>query len=252
MIAQVRADGGEGRSVVYLPGIDGSGDLLLGTADALVSSFRLLRLCYEDAADVDASYASLAAGVAATLRERGATPALLLAESFGGAVALRVALDHPDVARCAVLVNTFPYYSRRLSLAISRLGAAVVPRPLFEVSRQAFGPAILFAGRRERDAIARFRRLRLSGFDRAYRRRLAMIAALDLRPELARLSLPVRIVAGSWDLVVDSVRQARSMERRLQRARLEVVPRGGHLLLPLAQLDWPRRLHEVLAEADRT
>lgn len=246
MLARLRADAGEGKPVVYLPGIDGSGDLLLGTAEVLSRSFRLVRLRYEHREGEPVSYGALAASVARLLRERSATPALLLAESFGGAVALRVALDHPEVAAGAVLVNTFPYYSKRFALALSRLFAATVPRPLFELLRSSVGPLILFGGRREKDAAASFRRLRLSGFDRAYRMRLAMIAGLDLRAELPRVSQPVSIVAGTWDLVVDSARQAQRMGSLLPRARVEIVERGGHLLLPLEQLDWSRRLADVL------
>ena len=132
---------------------------------------------------------------------------------------------------------------------MGRTLARFVPRVLFEVLRRRLGPLILFAGRREAEAVARFRALRLSGFDRAYRTRLAMVADLDIRSDLGRVSQPVYIVVGTWDLVVDSVRQAHAMASLLPRVRVDVVPRGGHLLLPLRQLDWRCRLEETLAEA---
>src|SRR6185436_9727966 len=86
MVAEIVATRGSGPPLVYVPGIDGSGELLLGTAARLERRFRLTRLRYAGGSGGD--YASLAASVAACIERAGAARALVLAESFGVALAL--------------------------------------------------------------------------------------------------------------------------------------------------------------------
>ena len=48
MIARIVDDaGGPSAPLIYLPGVDGTGELLLGTAARLIERFRLIRLRYE-------------------------------------------------------------------------------------------------------------------------------------------------------------------------------------------------------------
>ena len=46
MQVEILATAGSGPPLVYVPGIDGSGELLLGAAARLERRFRLTRLCY--------------------------------------------------------------------------------------------------------------------------------------------------------------------------------------------------------------
>src|SRR6185503_7188673 len=76
MHAEVVGTRGAGPPLVYVPGIDGSGELLLGTAARLERRFRLTRLRY--AGDPGGGYADLAHSVAARIAELGRGPALVL------------------------------------------------------------------------------------------------------------------------------------------------------------------------------
>src|SRR5262245_41325916 len=96
---------GSGPPLVYVPGIDGSGELLLGTAARLAASFRLVRLRY--GGDSSGGYEELAASLVRVLDELEIERALLLAESFGVSVALETALDHPQRVAGLALVNGF-------------------------------------------------------------------------------------------------------------------------------------------------
>lgn len=248
MQAQVRSDGGSGPPLVYVPGIDGTGAFLLGAEARLAARFRVLTLRYAagtpPAAGAD-GYAALAASVAAAFGARVAQPALLLAESFGVAVALQVALDCPERVAGLALVNGFAYHPWRARLALSRLVAALVPHPLFRSVRHLAGPAALLGPRRAPEVERAFQALGETRLDGDYRRRLAMIQRLDLRPRLGMLHRPVAIFASDEDRIVPSVHAAREMHALLPDVELEVLPGAGHLVLPLAEEPWLERMERL-------
>jgi len=251
--AVLREESGRGLPLLYVPGIDGTGELLLGTASRLAERFRLLRLAY--CGDVgrarggSPTYPELAASVAALCDGLGIEACLVVAESFGGAVALQLALDRPDLARGLLVVNSFAHYPARLRLAVARCTSPLVPRALFDLGRRWLAPRSLFGARRDPGTVAAFRSLRGSFFDRAYRDRLAMIAGLDLRPRLGELRQPVALFAGDHDRIVTSRRCMAEIHAGLPDSTLEIVPGGGHLILPLPDEPWPERLEGLAGRA---
>lgn len=254
MIAEILLDTGSDRPpLAYVPGIDGSGRLLLGAEERLSASFRLLCLRYRHDPEADLvgdGYPELAASLVDALRARGVARALVLAESFGVSVALRAALDRPDVVAGLALVNGFAHYPARLRLALSSRLAPLVPRSLFTLGRSLFAPLSLLAPRRDDEALRAFRALPGSWFDAGYRRRLAMVGRVDLRPELPRIARPVAIYASDHDRIVPSRSCAEVMAAGLPDATLEVLPRAGHLVLPLAEEPWVERLGRLAERAE--
>lgn len=231
---------------MYVPGIDATGALLLGTAARLERHFRLLRLRHvaKDATDDD-RYETIADSIVEILDAAQIDDAMLLAESFGGAVALQCALDHPRRIRALAIVNSFAWMPKRFALALSRLGAPLLPRTMFEYFRPRIAPWSLFGHRREDDALRRFREHHGTWFDYAYRRRLTMIRSLDLRPRLHEIEQPVALFASDMDRVVPSVTCARTMQQSLRNVTLEIVEGGGHLILPLESIPWVDKLRQL-------
>jgi pimeloyl-ACP methyl ester carboxylesterase len=267
VFAEVVSDRGRGEAVVYVPGIDGSGQLLLGTAARLEERFRLIRLRYRLSANPDhRTYPHLAASAIEAVSLRGVDRMTLLAESFGGAVALRAALDFPERVTGLALVNTFAHYRRRRSLAVSRIVLRATPSWVVLAGRRIFAPLLLFGGRRERAAIQEFlgtqdgrRAPRRSGdtanvpwgLDEGYHCRLRMIQGLDLRGELGRLRQPVVVFASGRDRIVDSVRQAGELARLLPDVEVERLERRGHVVLPIQDIDWPAHLERLIERSRR-
>lgn len=243
MIARVLDVRGHGPALAYLPGIDGTGRLLLGCAERLERRFRLVCLRYE--AEGEDSYGALAASAAAELRGAGVDATLLVAESFGGAVALRMALDHPDLVRGAAIVNSFARYPSPGRLRVSRALAPLVTPSLFRLGRRALAPWALFGARRNPEVVRAFQAVGGTWFDDGYRRRLRMIQGLDLVAELPRLAAPVALFAADRDRIVRSVSAARAMLAALPDAELQVLPGAGHLVLPLEDEPWPERLERL-------
>lgn len=248
MYAKLLADEGKGTPVLYLPGIDGTGELLLGCAPRLEAEFRLLRFHYYAGPEAD-SYSGLAASIAEICGELKLERCLVLCESFGGAVGLQLALDFPELVGGVMVINSFAQYSQPGRLWLSRMLAPLTPKACFRVGRHLLAPFSLFGRRLEREALALFRAQSGTHFDEAFQRRLKLLASLDLRPRLGELKQPVALYAGDRDRVVASLRSMGEMAKNLPNATLEVVSGGGHLILPLASEPWPERLHELAQRA---
>lgn len=252
MIAEIRSDRGSGPPLLYVPGIDGSGRMLLGTEERLARRFRLVCLGYRVAVGSPAgpeSYRALAASAMACAAELGLRRVALLAESFGGAVALQAALDHSDRVAGLAIVNGFAWYRSRLRLWLARAGWPLLPKPLFSACRARLAPYSLFGRLREEAAVRALCSGQLDFAGGGYGRRLRMIAGLDLRPRLGEIHQPVALFAGDCDRIVAAVRLAREMQRALPDAELTVIEGGGHLVLPLARLPWEEWLAKLCERA---
>ena len=247
MQAEIVATAGSGPPLVYVPGIDGSGELLLAAAGRLARSFRLTRLRY--GGDASGSYASLAASVARCIEASGMQQALLLAESFGVAVALQTAVDHPARVAGLALVNGFAHFPDRFGLALTRGVFALAPRAWLHAARARFLQRGLLAPRHDEHALRGLLALSGDWFDERYRARLALIHRLDLRPRLGEVRCPVSLFAADHDRVVASVPAAREMASALHAAELTVLARAGHLVLPLAEEPWGERLESLARRA---
>lgn len=242
MNAKLRGDAGSGLPVVYVPGIDGTGDLLLGLGPRLERAARLIRVCYDvDDPDTADTYEALAESIAAVLRAQGVERCVVIAESFGGAVALQLALSEPQLVAGLMVVNSFAYYSRRTHLAFMLALSPLVTEWSFNFARKHFAPKQLF-GRSDPQALADFQALPGVSFDEGYLRRARMIQRLDLRPRVGGVTQPVALYAGDRDQVVPSVQSLGELKGLLPDATLEVLPGGGHVVLPLAEEPWVERV----------
>lgn len=223
--------------VVYLPGLDGTGRLLYRQPG--LHERHLLR-CISYPQDRACTYDDLAQLGIKALEELGR--GVVLAESFGGAVGLTVALQRPDLVERLVLVNTFAWFPHRLLIRLGAWLSWLLPaKPSHPATRGLrgrffFDPSI---PQSERDAWwERTADVPMSAF--GYRIRL--IAGLDLRPRLSEIQIPTLILAAPNDRVVP-VRAGRELARLLPRARLLELP-VGHAAMIHPQVDVARWLED--------
>lgn len=242
---------GDGPELVYVPGLDGSGELLLGAAQRLEEHFRLGRLCYQlsEWRAPETAYAGLARSIVERFDADGITRPLIVAESFGVAVALRIALDFPERVRGLLLVNGFARYQNQARLRAGRALSAVLPPVLFRVGRYLGAQQSLFAPRKNAQVLTEFRALKRLKMDAGYRFRMAMIQSVDWLDELDRVACPTHVFASECDRVVGSVRAGKQIVERIPGARFELIPKAGHLVLALPEEPWIARLQTLAAEA---
>jgi pimeloyl-ACP methyl ester carboxylesterase len=211
--------------VVYLPGIDGTGRLLF-RQNRLNAEFEVRCVSYPQ--NDRHTYADLTKLGICALEETG--PGVVLAESFGGAVALMVALERPDLVQKLVLVNTFARYPRRLFIDFAALVGPWLPmRPSHPATRPVrgfffFGPGIPKAQHCEwwdRTADVPMR---------VYGHRCRLLCDVDLLSRLSEVRAPAVVFTSPNDRVVPAP-AGRLLAKRLPRAKLLALAAGHAALL---------------------
>lgn len=234
---------GEGRPVVYVPGIDGTGEMLFGAEERLAARFRLHRLRYVGTrAEGAALYGRLADTALDALPPE---PTVVVAESFGGAVALTMALRAPERIAALCLVNTFARYPARVRIRLGARLAPVAPVGLLRLGRRWLARRVFFSGRTDDAAMAAFRAMQPGFVGGGHPARMEAIRDLDLLPELPRVAQPCALYASTRDRVVPSPRTMARMAEGLPDARLEHLEGAGHIVLPLRAEPWVDRIEAL-------
>lgn len=173
---------------------------------------------------------------------------IIVAHSFGGAVALRLALDHPEQVGGLVLIAPVAFtwpggVSWHLHWSANPLVGAVfnhvVTRPFAAAAvkagmANAFAPSPVPERYFETAAVARAaepRAMRANAHDITVLKREVTAQqaryASELRSPLA--IMPISVLAGEEDSVVSTTIHARGLKAALPETRLEVLPGVGHL-----------------------
>ena len=196
------------------------------------------------------SFAAVAAAAADLARRLSPDPVDVVGLSLGGMVAQHLALDHPDVVRSLVLLDTSPAFgldgvtteqawldSRLKPLADGATPADMAPAVIAAIT----GPGATDAQRAE--AVAAMARIPSDALRAASR----MLVTHDTRGDLPRVGCPTLVAVDEHD--DETPREyAEVIAGLVPGARLEVVPGAGHL----ANLEQPDAVNALLREHWRT
>jgi pimeloyl-ACP methyl ester carboxylesterase len=214
---------------LLIPGLDGTGRLYARQIAALSERYQVLAL--EFRAREYFELADLVDEVVAVVRNEESGSVLIVAESFGGLVAMQFALDYSEKIRQMVLINTFPYYRRRIRISLACNLVRIMNRPFprrlkdFVVDRALASECISATGRQQyREAIRHV-------YYPAYCRRLQLVRDIDLRDRLHEIEVPTRLFASVRDKLVPSIEEARYMHSVLPNSVVYEFPNAGHALL---------------------
>jgi pimeloyl-ACP methyl ester carboxylesterase len=226
--------------LLYLPGLDGTGRLL-HRQPVLHERYQVHCECYPQ--DPVGSYEEMADAAAAHLAEMGGgRPGVVLAESFGGAVALMLALRHPALVERLLLVNTFAYFPSRWFIRLAAWGSRFLPaKPSHPATRWVRGLFFFSPDIPPRERAAWWERTRGVTM-RVMGERAKLIAGLDLRPHLSHIQVPALVVVAPDDRVVPP-RAGKELACLLPRARL-LQRSVGHAALIHPRLDIAQMLTE--------
>lgn len=236
---------GAGPLLIYIAGLDGTGELFFKQAPALSSSFRVVT--YRSREDEAFTYEDLTDDVARIIRGLGEAKATVLGESFGGTVALSFALRYPEMLERLIVVNSFARFRGRLRIKLAGLLASALPFRALRPARLAASLLGLYIDGVSGDDRHRFLQAFHSVKSDGYARRLKLIAELDLERRLPEIRTPTLFIAGEQDLLISSAREARSMAARMSNAQVIVIPRAGHACLMGDRV----RLADILTEWNR-
>jgi pimeloyl-ACP methyl ester carboxylesterase len=238
---------GSGPPFVYLAGIEGTGLNFYKQADDLARDHTIITFPHRPEGRYRLE--QLVEDTERVMRENGVgraggEPATILGESFGGVLALALALARPEMIDRMILVNTFPYFEQRAKIKYGVLAYSYFPYRWVKAYRvrraghELFGPDVA-----EEDRQIFLRNTAVVPRE-GYISRLRIIREVDFRPELDKISVPTLVVAGTCDRLLDSVGSAQLMAARLPRARLKLLDGTGHTALISARV----RVRDWLAE----
>lgn len=241
---------GSGTPLVLVPGMDGTGELFYRQLPLLEPSYRVATYALRDTAsrmeDLVDDLSRVVDRVAGAGRR-----AIVLGESFGGALALSFAIAHPERVRALVIVNSFPYFAPQASLKLALLALSIVPWGLMGAVRRltAFR---LHSPETHRQEIRRFIELTRRATQDGYRNRLKVLTKYDVRQRLRDVQLPTLFLAAECDHLVPAVPQARFMAAQVPGASLRVLNRHGHICLIAPHVDLGQILSEWRSDLTQT
>ena len=233
---------GTGEAVVLVPGLDGTGELFYRQTPLLARSYCVATYALRaDAASMDVLVDDLAAVIDETAPV--ARRAIVIGESFGGALALSFALAYPSRVAALVVLNSFPYFAPKLRLLAAIYGLKALPWGALQLSRRltAFR---LHSRHTHRVEVKRFIELTAAASRDGYVGRLQLLRRYDVRSRLHLLRPATLFLASDRDRLVPSVAQARYMSERVPGARMRVLEGHGHICLIAPDID----LAEIVAE----
>jgi pimeloyl-ACP methyl ester carboxylesterase len=178
----------------------------------------------------------------AALEQIGVSQAIVLGHSWGASVAMALALKHPGTVKALVLASGYYYPSARLDVAL--LSGPAIPvggdvlrytiAPLLTraiwplLMRKIFGPAPVpekFRGF-PREMAVRPSQIRASAAESA----LMIPDAAAWSAEYPKLRMPVVIIAGEDDRLIDIDRQSGRLHEAVPQSSLHRLPGMGHMV----------------------
>ncbi len=224
---------GRGDPIVLVPGLAGGWKLLTPLARALAKRHRVFLYGFRDEFDPLSArparrVADHARDLAGLIGELGLERPAIFGVSFGGAVALEYAVDHPHRVGRLILSGIEARFRATLGSTIARRVLERFPLPadnpfvnqffnLFHGGKPAPGP------------LPRFFVERCWETDQGVMgRRLAMLDEFDTTDRLWRLESPTLVLAGSRDVVVPAARQE-ALASTIPGAHFRTIEGAGHI-----------------------
>lgn len=233
---------------VFLPGMDGTGQLLRAQTEGLELGFdvRCLALPPDD---LTSRWDVLAAQVVALVRAELASapdrPVYLCGESFGGCLALKVALHSPQLFDRIIVINPASSVKTRPWIGWGSQLSRWLPEPLYQVSSVALMPFLGHIGKMTPQDRQAFWDTIHSVPQSTSVWRLSMLQEFEVTPaQLRRLTQPVLFIAGASDRLLPSVNEVFRLAAHLSDARVVVLPYSGHACLLEAGVN----LYEILKD----
>ena len=240
---------GEGRAVVLVPGMNGTGELFYRQVPRLEQYYRVATYALRDDAESLDRLAADLAGVVDVVapNERRA---IVVGESFGGAVALTFALSYPERVAALMILNSFPHFAPQLRLRLAISGLAILPWGAMRLVRRltAFR---LHSAHTHRAEVKQFIALTAHATRDGYINRLTLLRGFDVRDRLHDIRQPALFLASEYDHLVPAVAQARYMAERVPSSVMRILKGHGHICLIAPDLDLAHILNEWQEASDR-
>lgn len=231
---------------VFLPGMDGTGQLLRAQTAGLGMGFDVRSLAIPPD-DLTSGWDVLAEKVVeliqTELNPASKRAVYLCGESFGGCLAMKVALHSPHLFDRVVLVNPASSFNSRPWIAWGSQLTRWFPEALYQASSVGLVPFLANLGR-----IAQPDRQALWDTVQSVPQktsiwRLSLLSEFSISTEqLRQISQPVLLLASASDRLLPSLPEAKRLAQSLPHVQVVVLPDSGHACLLEADVN----LYEIM------
>jgi len=224
---------------VFLPGMDETGKELMCIQTAGLEAAFDVR-CFVIPPDELTNWDHLAEQVIALtqaeLEKVPRQPVYLCGESFGGCIALKVALKVPHLFERIILINPASSFHRVPWLDFGSLLFSWMPEFVYKFSSFAALPFLAPLHRLEPAARQALLKAVRSAPKQTANQRLALMRDFDVdQTQLHQLTQPVLLIASEADRLLPSVAEVKRLAKILPQAQVVTLPDCGHACL--AQTD---------------
>jgi pimeloyl-ACP methyl ester carboxylesterase len=232
---------------IYLPGMDGTGQLLRHQIPFLEQSFDIRRLSIpvDDLTDWDGLAARIALLIKTELGPEVPRRALYLCgESFGGCLALKLAVMMPELCDRLILVNPASAFRRQMWLRSIASLKGLLPADLYPLSCIALMPFLANLNRIEAQDRDLLLRVMQSIQFKSAMWRVSLLDQFEVTiQQLQRLKQPTLVVTSGNDRLLPSPIEGKFLAQQIPRSALHFIPEGGHAVL----LERDVILHDILS-----
>jgi pimeloyl-ACP methyl ester carboxylesterase len=232
--------------LIYLPGMDGTGQLLRSQASSLERSFdiRRLSLPVDDLTDWDALVNKIADLIETELGSQIPRRALYLCgESFGGCLALKLAIAKPELCDRLILINPASSFKQQPWMRWVTYFTHLLPANLYSISCMVLLPFLAALDRIAREDRNLLLQVMQSVRFKSAMWRISLLDSFDVSVEqLQQIAQPTLIISSGRDRLLPSTAEGKLLNQNIPRSDLHFIPDGGHAVLLERDVD----LEEIL------
>jgi pimeloyl-ACP methyl ester carboxylesterase len=220
--------------LIYLPGMDGSGELLRSQTDDLQQDFdiRCLSIPKQDVSTWDVLTRNVLDLIHGELEKTDHRPVYLCGESFGGCLAMKVVTQSPHLFKRLILINPASSFHVHPWLPSLSQVTKIVPSWLYDVGALGLLPFLASLNRIESSDRQELLKQMRSLPAETVNWRLSLLREFELEAKkLQQLQQEVLLIAGEGDRLLPSISEVERLNSILPNSQSLILPDSGHACL---------------------
>ncbi|HLP91783.1 MAG TPA: alpha/beta hydrolase [Nostocaceae cyanobacterium] len=225
---------------VYLPGLDGTGKLLRQQTAGLEISFdvRCLTIPRKDLTNWDTLTKNVINLIHTELEKSSSRSVYLCGESFGGCLAMKVAVQSPQLFKRIILINPASALKLQPILDWTSQLSYLVPSCLYDIGTIGLLPFIAALPRIPRSVRYELLKTMRSVPSETLNWRLLLLREFDVtREQLQTLTQSVLLIVSGSDRLLPSHLEIQRLESILPNSKTVILPYSGHACLLEADIN---------------
>ncbi|WP_066381964.1 MULTISPECIES: alpha/beta fold hydrolase [unclassified Anabaena] len=219
---------------VYLPGMDGTGQLLRSQTTGLEVGFdvRCLAIPRKDLTSWEILTSNVLDLIHAELEKSSQRSVYLCGESFGGCLAMKVATQAPQLFKRMILINPASAFKLRPWLNWTSQLMDIVPECAYEIGALGLLPFLASLPRISRSIRYELLKTMRSVPPETVNWRISLLREFSVDEEkLSSLKQTVLLIAGAGDRLLPSVTEVKRIANIIPNAKTVILPESGHACL---------------------